>query len=189
MLLRNIASLVGCWCFLFMTHCLFSLLLVLLLYSFFARIHFSSRAERSVVKDLVYIHLCFLFFMLSRSFVAMLLWMTLWVKASLAISYGLAIPTSEAMWQPHKRLPPAFSVEAWRKIEYFPWRTKSCLSVSEFFSFRKIVWFFSFVTGAGAFLFVSFSLCGQRKKKSPYGWSSSCLSAASSFSLGKEWKF
>ena len=82
--LCNIASLVGGVVFSF------------LLRSFYL----SSRAEQSVVKDLVYIH-----------------------------------TTSEAMCPPEEGFS-GLSGGALRKIEYFPLRTKSCLSVSEFFSFR-----------------------------------------------------
>ena len=61
---------------------------------------------------------------------------------------------------------PAFSGEAWRKMEIFPWRTKSCLSDSEFFSFRKNLHFLALEREPANFLFVSFFFCsGKRKMK------------------------
>ena len=84
-------------------------------------IFLSSRAEQSVVKDLVYIH-----------------------------------TTSEAMCPPW-RATSGLSGGALRKIEYFPLRTKSCLSEASSFRLGKYVDFLAPERSRQSFFLLSFS--------------------------------
>ena len=69
-------------------------------------------------------------------------------------------------WSNKKVKFPAFSGEAWRNFCCFPWRRKSCLSVSEFFFFRKKVKILASEREPRIF-FVSFLLFVQKKWKAP----------------------
>ena len=108
--------------------------------------------------------------MYTRSFVAMLLWMTKCIKLGshhFTEHQQTSTLTSKAMCQPPNRLPrpPCRSV---KKNRVFPVKNEKLFERSEFFSFREMQRFFSSGAAAGAFSFCFFFFCAyKRKKKSP----------------------
>ena len=71
--------------------------------------------------------------------------------------------TSEAMCPPWEGFS-GLSGGAWRKIEYFPLRTKSCLSVASSFRLGKYVDFLAPERSRQSFFLLSFSFWWQKEK-------------------------